>query len=94
MLSAMRLPLALAGLFCAAVCAAEPTSIPHLRAEHPRLIAPADAWQRLATRRTAEPALAAYWQRWIAYRQKNAERFHRIDAQLLAEHLRIAEDWS
>lgn len=56
----MRLPLALAGLFCAAVCAAEPTSIPHLRAEHPRLIAPADAWQRLATRRTAEPALAAY----------------------------------
>jgi hypothetical protein len=42
----------------------------------------------------SEPELAADWQRWIAYRQKSAERFHRIDAQLLAEHLRIAEDWS
>ena len=42
----------------------------------------------------SEPELAADWQRWIAYRQKNAERFHRIDAQLLVEHLRIAEDWS
>jgi hypothetical protein len=31
---------------------------------------------------------------WIAYRQKNTERFRRIDDQLLAEHLRIAEDWS
>jgi hypothetical protein len=42
----------------------------------------------------SEPELAADWQRWIAYRQKSAERFRRIDAQLLAEHLRIAEDWS
>ena len=42
----------------------------------------------------SEPELAADWQRWIAYRQKNAERFLRIDDQLQAEHLRIAEDWS
>ena len=39
------------------------------------------------------PELAADWQRWTAYRRKNAERFHRIDTQLLAEHLPIAEDW-
>ena len=42
----------------------------------------------------SEPELAADWQKWIAYRQKNTERFRRIDDQLLAEHLRIAEDWS
>ena len=40
-----------------------------------------------------EPELAADWQRWTAYRRDHREMFQRIDDQLLAEHLMIAEDW-
>lgn len=40
-----------------------------------------------------EAAYAADWNRWQAYRRDNVERFERIDAQILAEHVRIAEEW-
>ena len=40
-----------------------------------------------------EAAYAADWNRWQAYRRDNRERFQRIDAQILAEHVRIAEEW-
>lgn len=40
-----------------------------------------------------EAAYAADWNRWQAYRRKNQERFEKIDAQILAEHVRIAEEW-
>lgn len=36
---------------------------------------------------------AADWKRWQDYKAKNTEMFARIDAQLLEEHLRIAEGW-
>ncbi len=41
-----------------------------------------------------EAAYAADWNRWQAYRRDNWERFQRIDTQILAEHVRIAEEWS
>jgi len=40
-----------------------------------------------------EAAYAADWNRWQAYRRENQERFEKIDAQILAEHVRIAEEW-
>lgn len=42
---------------------------------------------------TCEAAYAADWSRWQAYRRKNQERFEKMDAQILAEHVRIAEEW-
>ncbi len=40
-----------------------------------------------------EAAYAADWNRWQAYRRDNSERFQRIDTRILAEHVRIAEEW-
>ncbi len=40
-----------------------------------------------------EPDLAADWRRWRRYKSENRDRFERIDADLLAEHVRIAEEW-
>ena len=40
-----------------------------------------------------EPDLAADWRRWRRYKSENRDRFERIDAALLAEHVRIAEEW-
>ena len=40
-----------------------------------------------------EPDLAADWKRWREYKAENREMFQRIDAQLLAEHIKIAEEW-
>ncbi len=40
-----------------------------------------------------EPDLAADWRRWRRYKSENRDRFERIDAELLAEHVRIAEEW-
>ena len=40
-----------------------------------------------------EKDYAADWKRWGAYKTLNADMFARIDAQLLEEHLRIAEEW-
>ena len=40
-----------------------------------------------------EPDPAADWKRWSGYKAKNRDRFERIDAELLAEHTRIAEEW-
>ena len=37
--------------------------------------------------------LAADWNRWREYKAENRERFERIDAELLAEHIEIAENW-
>ena len=40
-----------------------------------------------------EKDYAADWRDWQDYKAKNTEMFARIDAQLLEEHLRIAEGW-
>jgi len=40
-----------------------------------------------------EPDLAADWRRWRRHKSENRDRFERIDADLLAEHVRIAEEW-
>lgn len=40
-----------------------------------------------------EPDQAADWKRWSGYKAKNRGRFERIDAELLADHTRIAEEW-
>ena len=40
-----------------------------------------------------EPDLAADWNQWREYKAANRERFERIDAELLAEHIEIAESW-
>ena len=40
-----------------------------------------------------EPELAADWNQWREYKAANRERFERIDAELLAEHIEIAENW-
>ena len=37
--------------------------------------------------------MAADWKRWHEYKAANRERFERIDAELLAEHIEIAEGW-
>ena len=40
-----------------------------------------------------EKDYAADWRQWQAYKRKNAEIFAQIDAELLREHLHIAEEW-
>ena len=40
-----------------------------------------------------EPDLASDWRSWRRYKSENWDRFERIDADLLAEHMRIAEEW-
>jgi len=40
-----------------------------------------------------EPNQAADWKRWRDYKAGNRDRFERIDAGLLTEHTRIAEEW-
>ena len=40
-----------------------------------------------------EKDYAADWKRWQDYKTENAEMFARVDADLLEEHLRIAEEW-
>ncbi len=40
-----------------------------------------------------ERDLGADWQRWREYKAENREMFQRIDQQLLAEHIKIAEEW-
>ena len=40
-----------------------------------------------------ERDLGADWKRWNEYKAENREMFERIDAQLLAEHIEIAENW-
>ena len=44
-------------------------------------------------RRESDPALVADWKDWQAYKRQNEDRFERIDADLLAEHIKIAEEW-
>ena len=36
---------------------------------------------------------AADWKRWRDYKAGSRDRFERIDAELLTEHTRIAEEW-
>lgn len=40
-----------------------------------------------------EPDLAADWKRWRRYKSENRDRFERVDVDLLAKHVRIAEEW-
>jgi len=40
-----------------------------------------------------EPDLAADWRGWQKYKTSIADRIARIDEELLAEHVQIAEDW-
>lgn len=40
-----------------------------------------------------EPDLAAHWADWLAYKRRRRKFFAVIDAQILAEHVRIAERW-
>jgi len=40
-----------------------------------------------------EPYEAADWKRWRNYKAGNRDCFERIDAELLTEHTRIAEEW-
>ena len=40
-----------------------------------------------------EPALASDWKQWRRYKMGNRDRFERIDAEILTEHVRIAEEW-
>ena len=42
---------------------------------------------------TCEAAYAVDWNRWQAYRRENRDRFEKMDAQIFAEHVRIAEEW-
>ena len=39
-----------------------------------------------------EPDLASDWRSWGRYKLENRDRFEWIDADLLAEHVRIAEE--
>lgn len=41
-----------------------------------------------------ERAYAADWKAWLKYKAENVGMFREIDSQLLAEHLKIAEEWS
>ena len=43
---------------------------------------------------TCEAAYAADWNRWQAYRRENRDMFAQIDAEILAEHIAIAEEWT
>ena len=40
-----------------------------------------------------EPELAAGWEYWQRYRRENRGRFSQIDAEILEEHIQIAEEW-
>lgn len=40
-----------------------------------------------------DPELADAWRFWKRYRAENAERLARADAEILAQHIRIAEEW-
>jgi hypothetical protein len=40
-----------------------------------------------------EAEWARDWKRWQEYRAENRERFEETDRELLAEHIRIAEEW-
>ena len=40
-----------------------------------------------------ERDLGADWNQWQAYKAQNREMFERIDQELLAEHIKIAENW-
>jgi hypothetical protein len=40
-----------------------------------------------------EPALASEWKQWRRYKMESRDRFERIDAEILTEHVRIAEEW-
>ncbi|MFH2074026.1 MAG: hypothetical protein ABIJ57_01590 [Pseudomonadota bacterium] len=40
-----------------------------------------------------EPDMAADWKSWKKYKEDNRDRFERIDADLLFEHVHIAEEW-
>ncbi len=40
-----------------------------------------------------ERDLGADWKRWRKFKAENREMFERIDQQLLAEHIKIAENW-
>ena len=42
---------------------------------------------------TLDIALSADWKDWQGYKADNKAMFERIDAQLLDEHIRIAEEW-
>lgn len=42
---------------------------------------------------TLDLSLCADWEYWQDYKADNAEMFEQIDAQLLEEHIRIAEEW-
>jgi len=43
---------------------------------------------------TCEAAYATDWNRWQTYRRENWDMFAQIDAEILAEHIAIAEEWS
>ena len=40
-----------------------------------------------------EPDPASDWKQWRRYKAENRDRFERIDAEILTEHVQIAEDW-
>ena len=42
---------------------------------------------------STEPREVDAWKRWQQYRADNADRFAQIDAQVLEEHTKMAEDW-
>lgn len=42
---------------------------------------------------TLDIALVADWKHWQDYKAQNSAMFESIDAQLLAEHIEIAEEW-
>ncbi len=42
----------------------------------------------------SEPDYARDWRDWVKYKAANAGMFDRIDAELLREHLQIAEEWA
>ena len=41
----------------------------------------------------SEPAHAKQWEAWLAFRKNNRDLFQRMDSEILAEHIKIAEDW-
>lgn len=42
---------------------------------------------------TLDVDMVADWKDWQAYKRQNQDRFQQIDAELLEEHIRIAEEW-
>ncbi len=41
----------------------------------------------------SEPSFAKEWEEWQVFRKDNRDLFMRIDAEILAEHIKIAEEW-